>query len=153
IRRVTRTRLRDLGCSLKLYRRDLVDDLNLYGEMHRFIGVLVEGMGARSIEVDVNHRARRAGQSKYGIGRAYKVVLDLLTVWFMRGYETKPIYIFGGAGVLLGLLSVIVAGYVLYEKLALDIYVHKNPLFILAVIMAVIGVQFLVLGLLAEILV
>src|SRR5205814_2670222 len=117
IRRVTRTRLRDLGCSLKLYRRDLVDDLHLYGEMHRFIGVLVEGMGARSIELDVNHRPRRAGQSKYGgvvgIGRAYKVILDLLTVWFMRGYETKPIYIFGGAGVGLGLLSVAVAGYVL----------------------------------------
>jgi glycosyltransferase involved in cell wall biosynthesis len=153
IRRVTRTRLRDLGCSLKLYRRDLVEDLHLYGEMHRFIGVLVEGMGARLVEVDVNHRPRRAGKSKYGIGRAYKVILDLLTVWFMRGYETKPIYIFGGAGLVLGALSASLAGYVLYQKLALDVYVHRNPLFILAVMLAVIGVQFLVLGLLAEILV
>jgi glycosyltransferase involved in cell wall biosynthesis len=153
IRRVTRTKLRDLGCSLKLYRRDLVNDLHLYGEMHRFIGVLVEGMGARSVEVDVNHRPRRAGKSKYGIGRAYKVILDLLTVWFMRGYETKPIYIFGGAGVVLGALSASLAAYVLYQKLALDVYVHRNPLFILAVMLAVIGVQFLVLGLLAEILV
>ncbi len=154
IRCVTRTKLRDLGCSLKLYRRDVVDDLHLYGEMHRFIGVLVEGMGARSVEVDVNHRARRAGVSKYGIGRTYKVVLDLLTVWFMRGYETKPIYIFGGAGLGLGALSLLVAAFVLYQKLTPPyVFVHRNPLFILAVIMSVIGVQFLVLGLLAEILV
>jgi glycosyltransferase involved in cell wall biosynthesis len=153
IRRVTRTRLRDLGCSLKLYRRELVEDLYLYGEMHRFIGVLVEGLGARSVEVDVNHRPRVAGKSKYGLGRAYKVILDLVTVWFMRGYATKPIYIFGGVGLVLGVLSAVLAGYVLYQKLALDIYVHRNPLFILAVMLAVIGVQFLVLGLLAEILV
>jgi glycosyltransferase involved in cell wall biosynthesis len=154
IRAVTRTRQRDLGCSMKLYRRELVQDLNLYGEMHRFVGVLVEGMGARTIEVDVNHRPRTAGTSKYGISRAYKVVLDLLTVWFMRGYETKPIYIFGGAGLVLGVLSVLLAGVVLYQKFTAPyVYVHKNPLFILAVIMSVIGVQFLVLGLLAEILV
>jgi glycosyltransferase involved in cell wall biosynthesis len=154
IRAVTRTRQRDLGCSLKLYRRELVQELNLYGEMHRFIGVLVEGMGARTVEVDVNHRPRTKGKSKYGLSRAYKVILDLLTVWFMRGYETKPIYVFGSAGLLLGAMSVALAGLVLYQKLTAPyVFVHKNPLFILAVIMAVIGVQFLVLGLLAEILV
>jgi glycosyltransferase involved in cell wall biosynthesis len=154
IRAVTRTRQRDLGCSLKLYRRELVQDLNLYGEMHRFIGVLVEGLGARTVEIDVNHRPRTAGKSKYGLSRTYKVILDLVTVWFMRGYETKPIYIFGGLGLLLGFASVVLAGFVLYQKLTPPyVFVHKNPLFILAVIMSVIGVQFLVLGLLAEILV
>jgi hypothetical protein len=153
IRRVTRTKLRDLGCSLKLFKREVVEDLNIYGEMHRFIGVIVEGAGARTIELDVNHRPRTAGVSKYGLGRTFKVLLDLFTVWFMRGYQTKPIYLFGGAGLVLGVMSVVLAGYVLYEKLAWDIFVHRNPLFILAVIMAVIGVQFLVLGLLAEILV
>jgi glycosyltransferase involved in cell wall biosynthesis len=153
IRRVTRTKLRDMGCSLKLYRKDLVNDLHLYGEMHRFIGVLVEGMGARSIEVDVNHRSRTAGKSKYGLERTGKVVLDLLTVWFMRGYQTKPIYIFGGIGLVLGALSAALAGFVLFEKLKYEIYVHRNPLFTLAVMLSIIGVQFLVLGLLAEILV
>src|SRR5439155_1242268 len=102
IRRVTGTKLRDLGCSLKLYRREVVQELRLYGEMHRFIGVLVEGVGARTAEMSVNHRPRRAGKSKYGITRTFKVLLDLLTVWFMRGYQTKPIYIFGGMGLLLG---------------------------------------------------
>jgi len=153
IRRVTGTKLRDLGCSLKVFRRDVIADLSIYGEMHRFIGVIVEGLGARTVELDVNHRPRTAGKSKYGLGRTFKVLLDLSTVWFMRGYQTKPIYLFGGAGLVLGVMSVGLAGYVLYEKLAWDIFVHRNPLFILAVIMAVIGVQFLVLGLLAEILV
>src|SRR5581483_3122243 len=83
IRFVTGTKLHDLGCSLKLYRREFVSELRLYGEMHRFIGVLVEGLGARTMEMTVNHRPRRAGSSKYGIGRTFKVLLDLLTVWFM----------------------------------------------------------------------
>lgn len=153
IRAVTGTRLRDLGCSLKLYRRELINDLHLYGEMHRFIGVLIEGMGARSIELEVNHRPRRTGRSKYGLGRTFKVLLDLVTVWFMRGYETKPIYIFGGAGLALIFLGTLLSAYVLYEKLAMGVFVHRNPLFILAVMMAVVGVQFMVLGLLAELLV
>jgi len=155
IRKVTKTRLHDLGCSLKLYRRSFIDDLYLYGEMHRFIGVLMEDMGARTIEVNVNHRARPAGKSKYGLDRTFKVMLDLLTVWFMRGYQTKPIYIFGGAGIGLGALGFIFAMTTLYYKYRpIDpIFVHKQPLFILAVILVVIGVQFLVLGLLAEILV
>lgn len=153
IRRVTRTKIQDLGCSLKLYRRDVVMDLNLYGEMHRFIAVLVEGLGARTRELDVHHRPRVAGVSKYGLSRTVKVMLDLLTVWFMRGYQTKPIYIFGGLGLLLGVISVLVTGVVAYQKWVEDVFVHRNPLFIIAVIMAVIGVQFLVLGLLAEILV
>ena len=153
IRRVTGTKLRDLGCSLKLYRREVVEELRLYGEMHRFIGVLVEGLGARTAEVRVNHRPRRAGHSKYGITRTFKVLLDLLTVWFMRGYETKPIYVFGGIGMALGTGSVLLSMFVLWEKLSRGIWVHRNPLFILSMGMFLLAVQFLALGLLAEIMV
>jgi glycosyltransferase involved in cell wall biosynthesis len=153
IRRVTGTKLRDLGCSLKLYRREVVEELRLYGEMHRFIGVLVEGLGARTAEIRVNHRPRRAGSSKYGITRTFKVLLDLLTVWFMRGYETKPIYVFGGIGMALGTGSVLLSVFVLWEKLSRGIWVHRNPLFILSMGMFLLAVQFLALGLLAEIMV
>lgn len=153
IRMVTRTRLHDLGCSLKAYRRASIEDLHLYGEMHRFIGVLVEGMGARTTEIDVNHRPRTRGESKYGITRTFKVVLDLLTVWFMQGYQTKPIYLFGGCGIFLGFLSVLLSTLVLFEKFFRGVFVHRNPLFILSMIFGVMAVQFLCLGLLAEVMV
>lgn len=153
IRRVTKTQVRDLGCSLKVYRREITDELNLYGEMHRFIAVLVENMGARLAEVPVNHRSRTSGQSKYGLTRVFKVLLDLVTVWFMRSYHTKPIYVFGGVGLLLLGISGAISLYVLYEKFWLAIWVHRNPLFILSMILMVVGVQFLGLGLLAEIVV
>lgn len=150
IRWVTKTKIHDLGCSLKVYRKEITDELRLYGEMHRFIAVLVEGLGARVTEIDVNHRPRTSGISKYGLSRTIKVVLDLLTVWFMRGFQTKPLYIFGGTGVALIFAGFLASAFVLYEKFALNIWVHKNPLFILSVIFAVIGVQFFGLGLLAE---
>ncbi len=153
IRKVTRTRLHDLGCSLKVYRREAIEHLHLYGEMHRFIGVLVESMGARTTEMSVHHRPRSRGQSKYGIMRTFKVILDLLTVWFMQGYQTKPIYLFGGCGLLLGFLSCILSVFVLFQKFFRGVWVHRNPLFILSMIFGVMAVQFLCLGLLAEILV
>jgi glycosyltransferase involved in cell wall biosynthesis len=153
IRRVTGTRLRDLGCSLKLYRREVINELRLYGEMHRFIGVLVEGLGARTAEIQVNHRARRAGQSKYGLARTFKVLLDLLTVWFMRGYQTKPIYVFGGIGILLGFISSLLLVFVAWQRVVNHIFVHLQPMFTVAMIFAVMAVQFLGMGLLAEIMV
>jgi len=153
IRRLMRTNLTDLGCSLKAYRREITDELRLYGEMHRFIGVLVNDLGAKTIEIPVNHRARSAGRSNYGITRTFKVLLDLVTVWFMRGYQTKPIYVFGGGGILLGLVAGLLSLVVLYEKIFLRIWVHRNPLFILSMIFSVMGVQLLVMGLLAEIMV
>ena len=150
IRRVTGTRFKDLGCSLKAYRREIVEELSLYGEMHRFIGPIVEGMGARVAEIPVNHRPRVAGQSKYGLMRTFKVLLDLLTVWFMNSFQTKPIYVFGGAaGGLLAASAALVA-YVGYQKLALAVWVHKNPLFLIAIVFALMGVQLLGMGLLAE---
>src|SRR5205085_9115709 len=140
----------DLGCSLKVFKSDVVADLAVYGEMHRFIGVIVESAGARTIEIDVNHRPRTAGQSKYGLGRTFKVLLDLFTVWFMRGYQTKPIYLFGGIGLAMGALGALLSAVVLYQKLALGIWVHRNPVFMLSIMFSVISVQFLALGLLAE---
>jgi len=153
IRWVTRVPVRDLGCSLKAYRSEITTELRLYGEMHRFIAVLVDGMGARIAELDVNHRARRAGSSKYGLGRAGKVLLDLITVWFMRSFQTKPIYVFGGGGLLMLFAGTAISAYVLWEKLALGIWVHRNPLFIIAVLLFLVGVQSIGIGLVAEIII
>jgi hypothetical protein len=121
--------------------------------MHRFIAVLLEGMGARSAQVPVNHRPRMRGKSKYGLMRTFKVLLDLITVWFMRGLQTKPIYLFGGAGMVLMSGALALSAYVLFEKLFRGIFVHRNPLFILAMVMAIMAVQFLGMGLLAEMIV
>ncbi len=151
IRRVTGTKMRDLGCSLKAYRREISDELRLYGEMHRFIPVLVESIGARSAELPVNHRPRIRGTSKYGVTRTLKVLLDLTTVWFMRGYQTKPIYVFGGLGFLLIVLSVATSAYVLYEKFAWGVWVHRNPLFLMGMMFFIVGVHFMLMGLIAEI--
>lgn len=153
IRRVTRAPIHDLGCSLKVYRKEITDELRLYGEMHRFIAPLAEAMGARIAEVEVNHRARRAGVSKYGLSRTIKVLLDLLTVWFMRSFQTKPIYVFGGGGLLLGMLGMLTAAFVLWQKFADGVWVHRNPLFLLAIMFTMTGVQFMGFGLIAEIIV
>jgi glycosyltransferase involved in cell wall biosynthesis len=153
IRRITKAPIHDLGCSLKVYRKEITDELRLYGEMHRFIAPLAESMGACIAEVVVNHRARRAGVSKYGLSRTVKVLLDLLTVWFMRGFQTKPIYVFGGGGLALLALGFLTALVVLWEKLADRIWVHRNPLFLIAIMFTVTGAQFLGTGLIAEIMV
>jgi len=153
IRRALGSQIHDLGCSLKVYRREITDELRLYGEMHRFISVLVEGIGARVAEVEVNHRPRVAGESKYGLSRTFKVMLDLLTVWFMKRFRTKPIYVFGGVGLVLLFLGTFIGSYVLYEKLFLDVWVHRNPLFLISIMFSVVGIQFLGLGLIAEIII
>jgi glycosyltransferase involved in cell wall biosynthesis len=153
IRKVTGTQIHDLGCSLKVYRKELTDEIPLYGELHRFISVLADGMGARVGEVVVNHRPRVAGRSKYGLLRTVKVMLDTTTIWFMRKYQTKPIYVFGGLGALMLAAAAAMAGFVLYEKLADGIWVHRNPLFLIAVTSALIGMQSVGTGILAELIV
>lgn len=153
IRRLTGTRIHDLGCSLKVYRRYVTDEMRLYGEMHRFISVLADGQGARVGEVVVNHRARRAGQSKYGLMRTFKVLLDLTTIWFMRRYQTKPIYLFGGLGVLMFMSAFVISGVVLYEKFIDGVWVHRNPLFLIGITCALTGVQSIGTGILAELIV
>ncbi len=153
IRAATGTKIHDLGCSLRVYRREITEELRLYGEMHRFISVLADNMGARIAEVEVNHRPRRAGTSKYGLRRTIKVALDLLTVLFMRRYQTKPIYVFGGLGLGMMMLGVAMSAVVLWEKWRDGVWVHRNPLFILAAMAGLVGVQLLATGIVAELII
>lgn len=153
IRKVTGAKIHDLGCSLKVYRKQLTDEMRLWGEMHRFISVLAEGLGGRVGEVVVNHRPRVAGKSKYGLMRTVKVMLDMTTIWFMRRYQTKPIYVFGGLGLLMLAIGFVMSAFVGYEKLAYGIWVHRNPLFLIAVTLALMGVQSIGTGILAELIV
>ena len=153
ISRVTGVHLHDYGCTLKLYKAEYLKPLRLYGEMHRFVPALVGFLGARVAEVPVNHRARTRGVSKYGISRTFKVLLDLMTVKFMDAYLGKPIYLFGGGGVGMGLLGVALAADTLYKKFYLGIFVKDQPLFQIAIFCLLIGFQMVLIGLLAEILV
>jgi glycosyltransferase involved in cell wall biosynthesis len=149
IRRVTKTRIHDLGCSLRAYKKEITKELRLYGETHRFICPLAENLGARIAEIEVHHRPRRAGVSKYGLSRTLKVILDLIHVWFLRNYQSKPIYVFGGMGLICGFLSFICTVLTAYDKFH-GIYVHRNPLFLIAIILIMLAFQFLGVGLLAE---
>ena len=150
---VSGVRLHDYGCSLKAYRRDVIQGVKLYGEMHRFIPVYASWQGARVAEIVVNHRARRAGQSKYGLGRTGKVLLDLLVVKFLASYTTKPIYLFGGFGLVsLGLSAASLAAALVYKLLGLKDLV-QTPLPLLAVAFALAGLLALLMGLLAELVV
>ena len=152
IGRVTGVSIRDYGCSLKAYRAELVRDMNLYGELHRFLPALAFIEGARITEIPVNHHARQFGQSKYGLGRTFRVVMDLMTVYFMKRFLTKPMYVFG----LLGLLSMIsgfaLGCYLTFLKLGLGQSIGDRPLLILAVVLFLAGVQLFCFGLLAELL-
>ncbi|MBI5246305.1 MAG: glycosyltransferase family 2 protein [Elusimicrobia bacterium] len=150
---VTGVHLHDYGCTLKLYKAEFLKPLRLYGEMHRFVPALAGFLGAKVAEVPVNHRARTAGVSKYGISRTFKVLLDLMTVKFMDSYLGKPIYLFGGGGVGMGLLGVALAADTLYKKFYLGIFVKDQPLFQIAIFCLLIGFQMVLIGLLAEILV
>ena len=151
ISRITGVYLHDYGCTLKAYRREVLDSLNLYGEMHRFIPALASLNGARVTEIPVNHRARKYGTSKYGISRTFKVVLDLITVKFLLSYSTKPMRLFGPPGFSAIFLSALSGGAALYMKLFDELTLNRNPLFLLAVILFFMGIQLLSLGLLAEI--
>jgi glycosyltransferase involved in cell wall biosynthesis len=153
ISKVTGVELHDYGCTLKLYKAQYLKPLRLYGEMHRFVPALAGFLGARVAEVPVNHRPRTRGVSKYGISRTFKVLLDLMTVKFMDTYLGKPIYLFGGGGVLMGLLGVAFGLDTLYKKFYLGIFVKDQPMFQVSIFCLLIGFQMTLLGLLAEILV
>jgi len=153
IRQMTGTKVHDLGCSLKVYRKHVTDEMRLYGEMHRFISVLAAAQGAKIGEMVVNHRARRAGVSKYGIRRTVKVLLDLMTVSFLRGYQTKPIYVFGTLGMMMFGTGTLLAAYVLWEKYDEGVWVHRNPLFMVAIMLFLMAFQFVGTGILAEVIV
>ncbi len=150
ISRITGVRLHDYGCTLKAYRREVLEGVHLYGEMHRFIPALVAMVGGSVVEVPVKHHPRRFGRSKYGLARTVKVVLDLVTVKFLSAYSTKPIYLFGGTG--LGLLAgAFLSGTAaVVMKLAGFKTFTRNPLTLLTVALAILAAQFLLMGLLAE---
>jgi len=152
IGRVTGVTLHDYGCSLKAYRAELVADMNLYGELHRFLPALAFIEGARITELPVRHHARRFGRSKYGLGRTFRVIMDLATVFFMKKFLTRPMHVFGllglgslGLGTLLGL-------YLTFLKLGLGQSIGDRPLLILAVLLLLTGIQLFSFGLLAELL-
>jgi len=145
--------LHDYGCSLKAYRRESLQDVKLYGEMHRFIPIYASWAGARVAEIPVEHHARTMGKSKYGLSRTIKVVFDLMTIKFMASYQTKPIYVFGSFGMLAFLISILAGLYAVFLKLFHKADFVQTPLPILAIVMFAVGIQFLLMGLLAEMLV
>lgn len=145
--------LHDYGCSLKAYRRESLQDVRLYGEMHRFIPIYASWAGARVTELPVKHHARTMGKSKYGLSRTLKVVFDLMTIKFMASYQTKPIYVFGMFGMFAFLISLFAGLYAVFLKLFHKADFVQTPLPILTIVMFAVGVQFLLMGLLAEMLV
>jgi glycosyltransferase involved in cell wall biosynthesis len=153
ISRVTRVRLHDYGCTLKAYRRDVLEGFRLYGEMHRFIPVFANWVGARITEVQVNHHHRKYGKTKYGLERTLKVILDLFTVKFLVSYSLKPIYLFGGTGLGLIFGGGVMLFYLFIRRILGTISVLGSPFFQLAVMFLILGFQSFLMGLIAEMLV
>lgn len=148
----TGVHLHDYGCTLKAYRREVFSHARLYGEMHRFIPVFAYLAGAKITEMEVVHHPRIHGKSKYGLWRIVKVLLDLTTVKFLSSYSTKPIYVFGGAGFTTMGGGVATGLLVLYQKWVRKIYAHRNPFLLLAIFLFLVGLIFVMMGLLAELL-
>ena len=150
ISRTTGVQLHDYGCSLKVFRGEVVRSLRLYGEMHRFIPAIASEQGVRIAEVEVNHRPRRFGASKYGLSRTVRVILDLFTVKFLLSYSTQPIQIFGPPGLLMGTVGLAITAYLGYLRLFAGQGIGDRPLLLLGILLIFAGMQFLTLGLLAE---
>jgi glycosyltransferase involved in cell wall biosynthesis len=150
ISRITGVRLHDYGCSLKVFRSEVVKPLRLYGEMHRFLPAIASELGVTIVEQVVNHRARQYGTSKYGIGRTVRVVLDLMTVKFLLSYATRPLQIFGLLGIIMGGLGGIITGWLAYLRLFGYQSIANRPLLLFGILLVFTGVQLITLGLLAE---
>lgn len=153
ISRVTGVHLHDYGCTLKAYRREVLTGFRLYGEMHRFIPAYAKIQGAKITELQVTHHPRRFGKTKYGLNRTIKVVLDLLTVKFLMSYSSKPIYLFGGTGLVLITSSMAVLFFLLVRRLWIGTSVLSSPLFTASLMFVVLGFQSVLMGLIAELLV
>lgn len=149
----TRIKLHDYGCTLKAFRKEVVKSIRLYGEMHRFIPAIARNMGFLVTEVKVKHRPRLYGKSKYRSTRLIRVILDLLTVKFLLSYSTRPLQLFGLIGFLTGITGIILGLYLSYQRLIIKVGISGRPLLLLAILLMVIGLQFITLGLLAEIMV
>jgi glycosyltransferase involved in cell wall biosynthesis len=150
ISRVTGVHLHDYGCSLKVFRAEVVKPMNLYGEMHRFLPAIASEMGVEIVETPVNHRPRKHGSSKYGISRTMRVILDLLTVKFLISYSTRPLQIFGLWGFGMGSLGVLVFAWLVYVKYVEHQGIADRPLLLAGIVLVVMGAQFLTMGLLGE---
>lgn len=150
ISRTTGVHLHDYGCTLKIYAADVVKNVRLYGELHRFIPALASELGVVVAEVPVSDRARVSGKSKYGIGRTFRVILDLLTVNFLLSYSRKPLQVFGGIGLIMGGLGVLIGLYLTYLRLVIGEDIGERPLLLLAVLLVILGVQMVSIGLVAE---
>jgi len=153
ISKVTGVNLHDYGCSLKAYKRDVIKNLKLYGEMHRFIPAVASWYGVRIAEVETEHHPRLRGKSKYGISRTVKVVLDLITVKFLQSFSTKPLQFFGPIGLLSGALGLFISLYLALGKLLLGKEIGGRPLLLLGALLIIVGIQFIGMGLLGEMMV
>jgi len=147
---VTGVHLHDYGCSLKVFRAEIVKGMKLYGEMHRFLPAIASEQTSRIVERVVNHRPRKHGRSKYGIGRTVRVILDLLTVKFLLSYATRPLHIFGFVGGSMALIGVLISGWLAYWPLVGAISLADRPLLLLGIVLIFTGVQLVTVGLLAE---
>lgn len=150
---VTGVHLHDYGCSLKAYRREVIKEIRLYGELHRYIPAIASWMGIEVTELPVNHHPRRFGKSKYGLSRTLRVVLDLVTVRFLLSYSTRPLQIFGLLGFAAGVTGFLMGLYLSYEKLILGAKIGDRPLLLLAVLLMLTGVQLVSMGLLGELII
>ena len=153
ISKVTGVHLHDYGCTLKAYRREILSGFHLYGEMHRFIPVYADSVGARITEIRVHHHARKYGKAKYGLERTFKVILDLFTVKFLTSYANKPIYLFGGMGVALIITGALLLLYLFIRRVWQQIGVTTSPWFLLSVTSVIMGFQSILMGFIAELLV
>jgi glycosyltransferase involved in cell wall biosynthesis len=153
ISNVTGVKLHDYGCSLKAYRREVIKNLKLYGEMHRFIPAVASWYGVRIAEVETIHHQRTRGKSKYGISRTIKVVLDLITVKFLQSFSTKPIQFFGPIGIFSGFLGFLISLYLSIDKLFFGTPIGGRPLLLLGALLIIVGIQLIGMGLLGEMIV
>ncbi len=153
ISRLTRVKLHDFGCTLKAFRSEVIKNIKLYGELHRFIPAIASQLGVQTTEVEVNHRPRKHGKSKYSIFRFTKVILDMVTVKFLLSYSTRPLQIFGLIGLGSTIVGLVISIWLSVQRLFFGQSLANRPVLLLAVLLIVIGIQFIVLGLLAEIMV
>lgn len=153
ISKITGVKLHDYGCALKAYRREVAQNIGLYGEMHRFIPAMASWMGVSVAEIEVNHHPRRYGTSKYGLSRTLRVLLDLITVKFLLSYATKPLQMFGTLGFASSLGGFLLALYLSIQKLVFDQPLSDRPMLFLAILLILVGMQFVTMGLLGEMMV
>jgi glycosyltransferase involved in cell wall biosynthesis len=152
ISKLTGVHLHDYGCTLKAYRREVIENIDLYGEMHRYIPAIASWMGVRVAEVPVRHHSRKYGKSKYGFSRTIKVILDIITVKFLLSYSQRPIQIFGLLGLSSSAVGFIMTVYLIIMRIFFNQSLSERPLFILSIFMIFIGIQLITMGLLAEVL-